>query len=194
VVIFVNRNDTLHPIMTRVKQDTSLRAASTGIKGMDLSANIQVSKDATLGIIVDPASGDSLQVKGDAALNFAIDASGKTSLTGRYEVSEGSYHLSFYDFIKRKFLLKEGSIVWSGDPLTAEVDLTAVYEVRTSPIDLVEDQLASLDQQEKNSYQEVLPFQMYMYMKKSCFTRRSLFRLIYLPTNVAHSTDLFMPS
>lgn len=49
--------------------------------------------------------------------------------------------------------------------MEAEVDLTAMYEVRTSPIDLVADQLTGLSDQDKNMYQQLLPFQLYMYMK-----------------------------
>ncbi|MEO6167716.1 MAG: translocation/assembly module TamB domain-containing protein, partial [Chitinophagales bacterium] len=164
VVIFVNRNDTLHPIMTRIKTDTAA-GPSSSIQGLDISANIEVNKYSSLAIVIDPASGDSLQVFGDATLNFTMDPSGKTSLTGRYEISEGSYRLSFYDFVKKKFILKEGSITWNGDPMEADVDLTALYEVRTSPIDLVADQLTGLSDQDKNMYQQRLPFQLYMYMK-----------------------------
>lgn len=164
VVIFINRNDTLHPIMTRIKNDSAAGPVSS-MKGVDISANIEVNKNSSLAIVIDPASGDSLQVFGDATLNFTLDPSGKTSLTGRYEISEGSYRLSFYDFVKKKFILKEGSITWNGDPMEAEVDLTALYEVRTSPIDLVADQLTGLSDQDKNMYQQLLPFQLYMYMK-----------------------------
>jgi hypothetical protein len=106
-----------------------------------------------------------LQVKGDAALSFSIDPSGKTSLTGRYEISEGSYQLTFYNFVKRKFKLQPGGFInWNGDPLSGDLNITALYEVRTSPIDLVADQISGLSDQEKNAYQQQLPFRLYMNM------------------------------
>jgi hypothetical protein len=44
-----------------------------------------------------------------------VDSSGKTSLTGRYELKEGSYEMNF-NLIKRKFDIKSGSyILWTGN-------------------------------------------------------------------------------
>jgi hypothetical protein len=54
------------------------------------------------------------------AIFLKIDSSGKTSLTGRYELKEGSYEMNF-NLIKRKFDIKSGSyILWTGEP-TAEI-------------------------------------------------------------------------
>jgi len=150
--------------MTRIKGDTGAVTESV-IKAMDISANIEINRNSSLAVIIDPVSGDSLQLRGDATLSFSLDPSGKTSLTGRYEIVEGSYRLTFYDLIKRKFIFKEGFINWNGDPMEADIDLTALYEVRTSAIDLVADQLTAVSDQEKNTYQQQLPFQLYMYMK-----------------------------
>jgi hypothetical protein len=164
VVIFVNKIDSLHRIMTRIKGDSGAVTESV-IKGMDISANIEINRNSSLAVVIDPVSGDSLQLRGDATLSFSLDPSGKTSLTGRYEIFEGSYRLTFYELIKRKFIFKEGFINWNGDPMEADIDLTALYEVRTSAIDLVADQLTGVSDQEKNTYQQQLPFQLYMYMK-----------------------------
>ncbi|HYV92026.1 MAG TPA: translocation/assembly module TamB domain-containing protein [Chitinophagales bacterium] len=165
VVIFMDKNDSLNYLMTHIKIDSSQETRSA-FSGMEVNATIQVNKSSTLTVIIDPAAGDSLQVKGDAALNFSLDPSGKTSLTGRYEISEGIYQLTFYDFIKRKFILQPGGYLnWNGDPLAADINLTAVYETRTSPIDLVADQISALSDQEKNAYQQQLTFRLYMNMQ-----------------------------
>jgi hypothetical protein len=59
-----------------------------------------------------------------------VDSSGKTSLTGRYELKEGSYEMNF-NLIKRKFDIKSGSyILWTGEPTEAEINITAVYKTR----------------------------------------------------------------
>ncbi len=185
VVIFVDRIDSLHRIMTHIKRDTATVTASE-FKGMDISANIEINRNSSLAIVIDPVSGDSLQLRGDATLSFSLDPSGKTSLTGRYEISEGSYRLTFYDLIKRNFIFKEGFINWNGDPMEADIDLTALYEVRTSPIDLVADQLT--DDQSKNSAQQQLPFQLYMYMKGELLKPDITFSLD-LPANERGALD-----
>jgi hypothetical protein len=62
-----------------------------------------------------------------------MDPSGKTSMTGRYTVSEGAYVLSLNQFIKRRFdLVKDGTITWNGDPTSATLDLSALYTVTTT--------------------------------------------------------------
>lgn len=71
---------------------------------------------------------------------------------------------SLSTILQRNFIFKEGFIIWNGDPMEADIDLTALYEVRTAPIDLVADQLSD-DDPNKNAYQQQMPFLLYMYMK-----------------------------
>ena len=129
------------------------------IKGILASVNIEVDKDAELSIIIDKANGDFLKLKGEAQLAGGIDASGKTSLTGRYEVVEGSYEMNF-NLIKRKFDIKKGGyILWTGEPTTADVSITAIYKSKTAPIDLVNDQLGSISPDQRNTYKQKIPFE-----------------------------------
>jgi hypothetical protein len=130
------------------------------IKGMNLSATITIDPGAELNVVVDPANGDNLKIKGEAHLTATMDPSGKTSLTGRYDVSNGSYNLSVGP-VKREFKLQQGSnIVWTGEPTSANVDLTAMIEVDTPPADLIGAQLTSSSTTAKNK----LPFQVYLMM------------------------------
>ncbi len=156
-------NSKLNPILTEQTKGTNQKS---DFKNLDISADIQVDKNATLKLLIDPATGDSLVVKGDAALSFALDPSGKISLTGRYELNEGSYLVSLQDLIKKQFEIQKGStIIWNGDPLDADIDMRAIYTVRTSPIDLVANQISGLNDAEKNRYKERLPFQVILKLK-----------------------------
>ena len=95
--------------------------------GYDISVNLTINKNATFNLIVDQGNGDFLRLKGDGQLTAGIDPSGKITLVGSYEINEGSYDLSF-NFIKRKFIIQKGSrIVWTGEPTTAQVNVTAIY-------------------------------------------------------------------
>ncbi len=110
-------------------------------------------------MFLDPSTTDSLVVKGEAALSFEIDRSGKMSLAGAYNLNEGSYLVTLESIIKRRFNIKPGgSIKWSGDPLNAEVSLDATYSVRASPIDLVADQMSGISEADKNAYKQEYPF------------------------------------
>jgi hypothetical protein len=139
-----------------LKVDSLNRSA---IKGINLVADINVDPEAELNVVVDPANGDMLTIKGEADLNATMDPSGKISMTGRYEVVDGSYSLSVGPLGKKPFRLVKGStLVWTGEPTEANVNLTALYEVNAAPIDL-------LNQPDLVQAKTKLPFQVYLYMK-----------------------------
>jgi len=140
----------------------------TEIKGMEMTSNIEVDKDARLKVIVDPEAGDYLDVKGAGTLSMGMRTDGTLTLTGRYEILEGSYQLTFYDFIKRRFTIQPGgSITWLGSPMEADMNLTAIYETRAAPLPILEPELTSLTPQERNQYLEQLRFQVLLKMTGS---------------------------
>lgn len=135
------------------------------LTGMNVSVNIAIVKEAELNLVIDKGNGDFLKLKGEAELNGGIDPSGKTSLTGRYEFTEGAYEMSF-NFIKRKFDIEKGSyILWTGEPMSANINITAIYEIETAPIDLVDDQLGSVAPAVRNTYKQKIPFQTKLMMQ-----------------------------
>ncbi len=158
IVRFVNYSDSLSDSLFMRPYD-SLKTSP--LVGYSISVNINVSKDAVFNLIVDEGNGDFLRLKGVAQLNAGIDESGKITLTGSYEIGEGSYDLSF-NFLKRKFLIQKGSrIVWTGEPTTAQVDVTAIYIANTAPLDLVGGQAG----QNENFYRQKLPFEVHLNIK-----------------------------
>ncbi|HLP17402.1 MAG TPA: translocation/assembly module TamB domain-containing protein [Bacteroidota bacterium] len=166
VVTFVDLKNPGNPIMTRKTAGTSGDSLSTRFAGIDLTSNIEVTKDSKLRIFVDPTSGDSLVVQGDATFSIGMDPSGALSLTGRYEIAQGSYQVSFNQLITREFAIEKGSsLTWFGTPFDADVDLTAVYTVKTSPLDLVQDQIAGMSQEERTKYKQELPIEVHLEMK-----------------------------
>lgn len=132
------------------------------IKGMDVNVNIELSKEAKMSIIIDKANGDFVKLQGEADLTGGIDPSGKTTLVGVYQVEKGSYEMSV-SVLKRKFDIQKGStITWTGEPTTANLDITAIYKTQTAPIDLVEQQV---DQNELNQFKQRIPFNTLLILK-----------------------------
>jgi hypothetical protein len=132
--------------------------------GYDVSLNIVVSKNAIFNLIVDAGNGDFLQLKGSGQMTGGIDASGKITLVGSYEIEQGTYNLSF-NFLKRKFDIQKGSrIVWTGEPTTAQIDVTAIYIANTAPIDLVQGQIEAT-QANENIYKQKLPFEVHLLLQ-----------------------------
>lgn len=142
-----------------LKQD-SVHASNT--LGMDIAANIIVNKDAVFNVIIDPANGDFLNVQGTALLSAGIDPSGKITLTGTYTLEQGSYQFSF-NFLQRKFDIQKGStITWTGEPTTAQLNVTAIYIANTAPLDLVSDQISAPTAAIRNTYLQKLPFEVHL--------------------------------
>ena len=178
VVEFDNEHK-LNPILNRKGQ---VEIQKSGLRGFEVSSVIEIDKQATLRLLMDPSSTDSLVVKGDAALSFAIDRSGKISLTGAYNLNDGSYLVSLESVIKRKFDIDQGStIVWSGDPYDAELTLNAKYSVRAAPIDLVADQTSGLSESDKNGYKQRYPFQVLLKLRGKILHPEISFEIQLMP-------------
>lgn len=136
--------------------------AQTNFKGMDVSVNIEVSKEAKMSIVIDKANGDFVNLQGEADLTGGIDPSGKTTLVGVYQVEKGSYEMSV-SVLKRKFDIQKGStITWTGEPTTANLDITAIYKSNVAPIDLVEQQM---NDAELNQFKQRIPFNTLLILK-----------------------------
>ncbi len=160
IVRFVDSRAAVDPFMKNISiQDTT----QSLFRGMDVDVTIELNDRATLNIVIDPTTGDKLSLKGNSTLVYHSESSGTTNLSGRYEITSGTYNFTFYKLVKREFDIVKGSaITWSGDPLNADMDIRALYKVETSPLDLVYNQINTTNQDQINSYNQRLPFLVYM--------------------------------
>jgi translocation and assembly module TamB len=160
IVVFVDKDAVNDPFMKSINPEDTVKA---GFTGMDLTANIELTDEEKFNVVIDPVTGDRLSVRGNTTLTLHMDPTGDMQLSGRYEITEGSYDLSFAKFVKRNFVIDKGStIVWTGDPLNGQMDIRAIYTVETSPVDLVANQVT---EEELNQYKKEVPFQVYLILK-----------------------------
>ena len=107
---------------------------------LDVNSYVSITPKSELNIVLSEESGDKISVKGKSNLNFAMNESGNMELVGSYEVESGTYDLSIAGLIRKEFLVDKGStITWTGDVKKANVNLTAVYKVKTDAAELVQD-------------------------------------------------------
>ncbi|TCN51058.1 translocation/assembly module TamB [Flavobacterium circumlabens] len=155
IVEFVNEDN----MYLKQTVDMKNKLDQAELKGMDVNVAITIDKEAELTLVIDKGNGDYLNLKGEAQLVGGIDKSGKTTLTGKYEFTDGAYEMNF-NAIRRKFDIQKGSyIVWNGEPTMATLNITAIYKVNTAPIDLLGNQLSGMDPAVKNTFKQKLPFQ-----------------------------------
>lgn len=161
VVVFVNIQNPGDPL---TNQSASTESKAFG--GIKLTAKIEVDPEAVFKVVIDERSGDFLEIAGLADLIFEMEPSGRMNLSGSYEVRSGQYKMSLYGLVKREFGLAPGSrITWSGDPLDASLDLTAVYHIKTASSDLMASQLTGADQATLTRYRQKLPFDVLVKIK-----------------------------
>lgn len=157
VVVFVDRENPDDILTKRIDENTTFE-----LKGIQLSAIIQIEPEAVFNVIVDESSGDNLQLGGKADLNVNMDPNGRITLSGKYEVSKGHYEMSLYNLVSRKFEIDEGSsVTWGGDPMDAVLDIRAIYRVETSASELMASQVSGDSELASQSRQE-LPFLVYL--------------------------------
>jgi hypothetical protein len=186
VVEVINPNAPKLDSIFLAKQLDSLRKSD--VTGLDATANITINKNAKFTIVVDERNGDVVELKGEAQLNGGIDPSGKINLTGTYKVNQGSYNLA-YATVKRKFNFKPGStITWTGDPTSANIDLTAIYVANVPPIDLVSDQLGG--DQNATMYKQKLPFNVNLILKNELLKPDISFDIILPDSTYTVSPDV----
>lgn len=186
IVEFIDQNNPT--LITKIAVDENI--SQTEITGINASVNIEVDKEASLSIVIDKANGDFLELKGEAQLNGGIDPSGKTTLTGRYELKEGAYEMNF-NFIKRKFEIKDGSyILWTGEPTAADINITAVYKNEAAPLDLVNDQLSGAADAVRNTYKQKIPFETELKMNGDLMTPSISFDIVLPDGNNSVSAEV----
>lgn len=100
------------------------------LRGLEMQFDLDINQAAEIEIVLDPESGSSLKGRGAGNLLMEVNTNGKFNMWGDYIAIEGVYNFQNLGLIDKRFTLKPGgTIVWEGDPLEAQMNLEAVYEV-----------------------------------------------------------------
>lgn len=134
---FVNRNVNLYP------QDDIFIQPRTFVDEREFNVKvdmqIEVTPDAEMDIIIDPASGDKLTGRGRGNLRIRFDTFSDVDVYGSVALEQGQYHFSLQTVIRKEFRITEGSsITFSGSPYDAQVNIMGYYPLTASLADLIE--------------------------------------------------------
>ncbi len=163
VVQFIEQDSV---VLKPKKAITSGRKNITNVgKYFKESLDIRADKNASFKILIDPNSGDFLQVKGAAKLVGGIDSTGQILLTGNYEPDSGYYELNSQFLNKRFNLLPASRIEFNGRPADAKMNIRAVYTIHTSPKNLLGNEVGSVNRRIANSFNRELPFNVILFLK-----------------------------
>jgi hypothetical protein len=107
------------------------------LSGIQMNFDLDITPDAEVQMIFDSKVGDIIRARGEGNLILEVDTKGKFTMFGDYTISEGEYLFTMQNIVNKRFKIKKGGLIsWNGDPLDANIDLTAVYPTKASPENL----------------------------------------------------------
>ncbi|MBI4945861.1 MAG: translocation/assembly module TamB domain-containing protein [Bacteroidetes bacterium] len=123
--------------VTFVKQDTSLKINQPKYKvnttGFTMNLKVEPTADAQVQLIFDEKVGDVIKAKGTGNMDLLINEFGDFKMYGEYLVDNGDYLFTLKNLVNKKFKMENGGTVrWSGNPTDADINISAVYSLRTS--------------------------------------------------------------
>lgn len=101
---------------------------------LNLTANITLTPTVTLGVVINPVTGDQMQIRGNGLVNFTYDMESEAmNAFGDYSVSEGFVRLRLQNLVTMEFQIQDGSrLIFNGDPMQTTFDITAYKRVRAN--------------------------------------------------------------
>ncbi|MDR2040869.1 MAG: translocation/assembly module TamB, partial [Tannerella sp.] len=128
------------PAGTAPRQTATTAATPANSDGVAVRLNclVEVTPEASLGLVMDPVSGDRIRGNGSGDMQIAYDSrTDLLTMHGGYTIRNGNYNFSLQQLIRKDFQLREGSrIDFGGNPMEANLNLRAIYFLTANIEDL----------------------------------------------------------
>lgn len=107
-----------------------ISAVDEAFRGFEMIFDLDVNRNAEVEIVVDQSSGSTLSGRGAGNILIETNIDGKFNIWGDFIAYEGIYNFKNLGLIDKKFAVEQGgTIVWEGDPLEAQLNIEATYQV-----------------------------------------------------------------
>lgn len=98
---------------------------------------VNVTPDAQLELVMDPSSGDKIRGNGNGNIQVQYGSQSDIQMFGNYLISGGTYNFSLQQVIRKRFNISDGSsVLFRGDPMAANLDINAIYNLSANIQDL----------------------------------------------------------
>lgn len=105
------------------------------LEGSNVEMNLTITPDALVNIIFDDRANDKISGRGRGNIRMISERTGTFDVFGRYTVESGEYLFTAFSIVAKPFKVKRGgTVVWTGDPLDATLNIQAEYEGLNSPV------------------------------------------------------------
>lgn len=114
--------------------------------GTEIDFTITVTPEARAQLIYNTQITDVIRAQGEGILRLRMDKDYNINLSGNYSVTQGEYLFTLQNVINKRFTIEPGgSMVWSGDPYNAVIDISAVYRLKASLRELFMGSMRNVD-------------------------------------------------
>lgn len=153
---FVNRN---------AKTDLTKSKEAFALEKIGFLMDLTVTPDAEGILLLDQVGGDNIKGYGSGQLKLEYNRNGDFEMFGTYTINQGDYLFTFENLINKKFEINPGGTLrWTGDPYLAQIDIQAIYRVRTNLTPLL--QGANINPIEIERYQNArFPVELFLQMR-----------------------------
>ncbi|WP_235922019.1 translocation/assembly module TamB domain-containing protein [Flavobacterium phycosphaerae] len=137
----VEENSYIHILSPQEKKKKNKESIvqNKNYNGLELEFNFEITDNANIEVILNRESGHGMKGKGFGTLLFRINTLGKFEMWGDFLAMSGTYNFKYGGLIDKKFDVKKGgSIIWSGDPMAATLNLEAIYKTSANPAVLID--------------------------------------------------------
>lgn len=151
--------------VTFISEDTSTKQnKNVSLSGITMNFNLEVTPDAEVKIVFNKTAGDEMVGRGSGNLDMVIDPLGEFNMYGQYVIDDAFYRFTLLDVINKNFIVRKGGTInWYGDPYNADLNLSAVYKVKTSLFDIMPPDIA-------DDYRKATEVNCIMNFKKSLYS------------------------
>lgn len=113
-----------------IKNADNQTSSPSLIKGLTLNFDLSITQDAELELLFDSDTGSTLRGSGVGSILMEINTDGNFNVFGDFIALNGIYQFKNFGILEKEFRLEPGgTILWNGNPLDAQLNLQAIYEV-----------------------------------------------------------------
>ena len=113
----------------------------SGSSYFKVNMDIKATPEVLATIILDQNTQEKIEARGTGNISLNVDLGNSINMYNTFTVKEGVYKFNFRGLLSKDFTLDEGgTITWNGDAYKANLDMRAIYNVKTSLYPLVSGQ------------------------------------------------------
>ncbi len=134
--------DTTNVIVRKRESFQRQQLASQERGNISLNLNLRVRPNTEVEVVIDPSMGGVIHATGDGNFDIRVEPKrGVFEFFGDYSITDGNYIFNLGNVVNKRFSISSGSSMqWSGDPLDATLDISAIYKLKTSLQPLLADE------------------------------------------------------